>query len=76
MPDAPWPALASLAGVPSAGLAFLPEVLFAAGALAFVKRHYVAVMRLGGGMLVVLGLLLVTGVWNDLAVDMRVWVSS
>jgi cytochrome c-type biogenesis protein len=33
-------------------------------------------MRVGGGMLVVLGLLLVTGLWNDLSVQLRVWTSS
>ncbi|HVQ88168.1 MAG TPA: cytochrome c biogenesis protein CcdA, partial [Actinomycetes bacterium] len=35
----------------------------AAGAMAWMKRHYVAVTRLGGGMLVVLGVLMVTGAW-------------
>lgn len=48
----------------------------AAGAMAFLKRHYVAVMRLGGAMLVVLGLLMVTGAWTDLSVRMRVWTTS
>jgi cytochrome c-type biogenesis protein len=45
-------------------------------AMAFMKRHYVAVMRLGGGMLVVLGLLLVTGWWEELAIQMRVWAGA
>lgn len=31
--------------------------------LAFLKRHRLAVMRVGGGMLVVVGLALVTGLW-------------
>ncbi|MEO5875169.1 MAG: cytochrome c biogenesis protein CcdA [Streptosporangiaceae bacterium] len=43
----------------------------ALGAFAVVKRHYQLVMRLGGGMLVVLGLLLVTGVWTDFTVHLR-----
>ncbi|MDH6137343.1 cytochrome c-type biogenesis protein [Kitasatospora sp. MAA4] len=38
----------------------------ALGAFSWVKRHYQWVMRLGGGMLVVVGLLLVTGAWNEL----------
>ena len=47
-----------------------------AGAMAFVKRHYVAVMRVGGGMLVLLGVLLVTGLWDQVTVQLRVWSSS
>lgn len=34
--------------------------------LAVVKRHYRAVMTAGGGMLVVLGVLQVTGLWTEL----------
>ena len=45
-------------------------------AFAWVKRHHLAVMRLGGAMLVTIGVLLVTGVWNDLVVGMQVWTSS
>jgi cytochrome c-type biogenesis protein len=57
----------------------LPFVLIAvgfrraAGALAFVKRHYVFIMRLGGVMLVAVGVLMVTGWWDTLTVDLRVW---
>ena len=47
-----------------------------AGAMAFVKRHYVAVMRIGGGMLVLVGLLMVTGTWEQLTVSLRVWTGS
>lgn len=47
-----------------------------AGAMAWMKRHYVAVMRLGGGMLVVLGALMVSGAWQELSIQMRVWSSS
>jgi len=47
-----------------------------AGAMAFVKRHYVAVMRIGGGMLVLLGVLMVTGLWDQVTVQLRVWSSS
>jgi Cytochrome c biogenesis protein len=48
----------------------------AMGALGWVKRHYVWVMRLGGAMLVAIGALLVTGVWNDMTVQMQIWVSN
>jgi len=51
------------------GLPFvLTAVAFrkAMGAFGYVKRHYQAVMRIGGGMLVVIGVLLVTGEWDHL----------
>lgn len=60
----------------------LPFVLVAvafrrtAGALGWVKRHYRLVMNVGGLSLVLLGVALVTGWWDDLAVQMRVWVSG
>ncbi|MGF1427376.1 cytochrome c biogenesis CcdA family protein [Kitasatospora sp. LaBMicrA B282] len=38
----------------------------ALGAFAFIKRHYQWVMRIGGGMLVVVGVLLITGGWDYL----------
>jgi cytochrome c-type biogenesis protein len=48
----------------------------ALGAFSWVRRHYAWVMRLGGGMLVLLGLLLLTGAWDGLAVQLRIWVSG
>jgi cytochrome c-type biogenesis protein len=42
----------------------------------WVKRHYVWVTRTGGAMLVTIGVLLVTGVWNDLTVQLQVWVNG
>ncbi|MEV6208590.1 cytochrome c biogenesis protein CcdA [Kitasatospora sp. NPDC051914] len=44
----------------------------ALGAFGWVKRHYQGVMRLGGGMLVVVGLLLVTGAWSELVNNLQV----
>jgi cytochrome c-type biogenesis protein len=61
------------------GLPFVVTALAfrrAMGALGWVKRHYVWVMRLGGAMLVAIGVLLVTGVWNDLTVQMQIWVDG
>ncbi|WP_051951278.1 cytochrome c biogenesis CcdA family protein [Actinacidiphila yeochonensis] len=43
------------------------------GAFAWVKRHYAWVMRLGGGMLVAVGVLLVTGAWDHITYQMQVW---
>jgi cytochrome c-type biogenesis protein len=48
----------------------------ALGAFAVVKRHYAWVMRIGGGMLVVVGLLLVTGAWDQIVDQMRSWSSG
>lgn len=36
-----------------------------AGALAFVRRHRRVISALGGALLIAIGVLLVTGVWND-----------
>ena len=54
------------------GLAFRRSLtLFAA-----VRRHYRLISRIGGGLLVVIGLMLMTGVWDQLTIALRVWVSS
>ncbi|MFB9367602.1 cytochrome c biogenesis CcdA family protein [Kitasatospora sp. NPDC001664] len=43
----------------------------ALGAFGWVKKHYQWVMRIGGGMLVAVGLLLVTGVWDTLVTELQ-----
>ncbi|GAA3876846.1 cytochrome c biogenesis CcdA family protein [Streptomyces sedi] len=43
------------------------------GAFGWVKRHYLWVMRLGGAMLMVTGVLLVTGAWDRMVYEMQVW---
>jgi cytochrome c-type biogenesis protein len=48
----------------------------ALGAFDVVKRHYRVVMRLGGGLLVLVGLLLVSGLWESLMVHLRGVVSG
>ena len=58
------------------GLPFvLAAVAFrkALGAFGWVKRHYVWVMRIGGTMMIVTGLLLVTGAWDRIVQDMQSW---
>ncbi|MBW8798236.1 MAG: cytochrome c biogenesis protein CcdA [Streptomyces sp.] len=45
----------------------------ALGAFGWVKRHYVWVMRIGGTMMIVTGLLLLTGAWDRLVQDMQSW---
>ena len=46
------------------------------GAFDVVKRHYALVMRVGGGMLVLVGLLLISGLWAEVMVELRGWVSG
>lgn len=41
------------------------------GAFSLVKRHYRLVMGAGGAMLVVIGVLLVTGLWTELTASMQ-----
>ena len=48
----------------------------AAGALKWVRSHYLLIMRIGGGMLVLVGLLLVTGLWDQLTITLRVWAGG
>lgn len=46
----------------------------AAGTLAWVRRHYTLIMRLGGGLLVAIGVLLVSGLWDSITIWMRTLV--
>ena len=41
--------------------------------IGFLRRHSRGIMHFGGVMLIVIGLLLVTGYWNDLTITLRVW---
>jgi cytochrome c-type biogenesis protein len=45
----------------------------ALGAFTWVKRHYVWVMRIGGTMMIVTGVLLLTGAWDRIVQEMQVW---
>jgi len=54
------------------GLAFSRTL----GAFAVVRRHSRLVMRVGGGLLVLVGLLLVSGLWSSVIADLRGWVSG
>ncbi|MER5751395.1 cytochrome c biogenesis protein CcdA [Streptomyces sp. NPDC002088] len=45
----------------------------ALGAFGWVKRHYAWVMRIGGTMMIVTGVLLLTGAWDHLVQDMQSW---
>jgi len=45
----------------------------ALGAFGWVKRHYTWVMRIGGGMMIATGLLLLTGAWDSIVQEMQTW---
>jgi cytochrome c-type biogenesis protein len=45
----------------------------AMGAIKVIRRHQAWVTRIGGVMLIVVGILLVTGWWNVLVADIRGW---
>jgi cytochrome c-type biogenesis protein len=48
---------------------------WAMGATSFLRRHARAVTRVGGVVLVVVGLLLVTGAWGEMMGWLRAWLS-
>jgi len=47
-----------------------------AGTVAWLRRHSLWVLRFGGATLIVIGVLLVTGLWNEISVWMRVWAGA
>jgi cytochrome c-type biogenesis protein len=56
------------------GLPFIVTALAfrrAIGVLGVVKRHYALVTRIGGAMLIAVGVLLVTGAWHTLVGDLQ-----
>ncbi len=55
-----------------AGLAFTKM----ARAVGILRRHQLAIMRIGGMMLVAVGLLLVTGAWDSVTATVRQWAAS
>ena len=61
------------------GIPFVAIALGARRALrlsSWARRHARAVMRIGGTMLVLLGLLLLTGLWDGLMIWLRAWLAA
>jgi cytochrome c-type biogenesis protein len=61
------------------GLPFIATALAfrrAVGVLGIVKRHYALVTRIGGAMLIVVGVLLVTGAWHTLVGDLQTTING
>lgn len=72
-------ALLSLAYCAGLGFPFVVTAIAyrrALGAFGAVKRHYPLVTRIGGGMLVLVGVLLVSGLWGDLNIELKSWISG
>jgi cytochrome c-type biogenesis protein len=46
------------------------------GAVAWVRRHQLLVIRIGGVLMIAVGLLLLTGVWDSMTADLRQWVAT
>lgn len=49
---------------------------WAVGATDFLRRHAAAVTRIGGGVLVLIGLLLVTGAWAEMMRWLQGWLAA
>jgi cytochrome c-type biogenesis protein len=49
---------------------------WALGATSFLRRHARTVTRIGGAVLVVVGVLLVTGAWTELMQWLRAWLAT
>ncbi|HEV7930988.1 MAG TPA: cytochrome c biogenesis protein CcdA [Actinomadura sp.] len=72
-------AVLSLAYSLGLGLPFVATAVAyrrALGAFGVVKRNYQVVMRVGGGMLVAIGVLLVTGLWGEVMISLKGWISG
>jgi cytochrome c-type biogenesis protein len=70
-------ALLSLAYCLGLGLPFVLAALAyrrALGALRWVRLHQVWVLRIGGAMLIALGVLLVSGAWTELVTSLQSWI--
>jgi cytochrome c-type biogenesis protein len=72
-------ALLSVAYCIGLGLPFVLVALgarWAIGATSFLRRHARAVTRFGGAVLVLVGLLLLTGAWTELMQWLRSWLAA
>jgi cytochrome c-type biogenesis protein len=58
----------------------LPFLIIAVGlerskkALGFMRKHRLTIMRIGGGMLLILGIAMTAGWWTALSNKMSIWI--
>jgi cytochrome c-type biogenesis protein len=45
-------------------------------AVSALRKHSKFIMQIGGALLILIGLLLVTGLWNEITITLRVWASN
>ncbi|MGH9251460.1 MAG: cytochrome c biogenesis protein CcdA, partial [Acidimicrobiales bacterium] len=45
-------------------------------AFAFAREHARTIMRVGGGMLIVVGVVQITGLWTEIIARMQGWISG
>ena len=72
-------AILALAYCLGLGVPFVLVALGARRALAFsalARRHAPTVMRIGGGLMIALGILLLTGWWDALMIWLRAWLGA
>ena len=72
-------AILALAYCLGLGIPFVLVALGARRALAFsalARRHAPTVMRIGGGLMIALGILLLTGWWDALMIWVRAWLGA
>ena len=72
-------AILSLAYCVGLGIPFVATAVAlesALGAFAVVKRHYGVILKVGGGLLIAMGLLLASGLWQDIVIELRAVVGG
>lgn len=47
-----------------------------AGAIGLLRRHQQAVLRIGGIMMIIVGVLVITGIWNRLMLQLTSWAGN
>ena len=77
--DAGRGALLSLIYSMGLGLPFIAIALgfqWVVNVLPFLRRHQLVITRIGGALLITIGVLLVTGLWSDVTFGLRSWISG
>ncbi|MNI63574.1 hypothetical protein D3C73_1189560 [compost metagenome] len=46
------------------------------GVMSFFRKHRLAIQRIGGGILILLGILMATGVWGTWVTELQYWFQN